>query len=81
MNEDCAEKFVKNEQLFITYWNDQEPKFIEYYQLQYSKMAGKSVHTLEFLYVTFSPNTKAMWAMCYRHFDHHNCDTNILVER
>jgi len=26
-------------------------------------------------------NISEKWALCYRHFDHHGVDTNMLVER
>ena len=27
------------------------------------------------------PESEGAWTLCYRHFDHHSVDTNMLVER
>ena len=40
MNEEYVERFLERQQLFISYWTGQLPRFIEYYENTYRSRAG-----------------------------------------
>lgn len=77
--------FQKELETFISLWQEREPKFISYFQTYYTKRTGKchKIFAVEHV-ISKSPCTIALtekWALCFRHFDHKECDTNMLVER
>ena len=41
------ERFTENNLLFISYWKDKEPNFIQYNQSQYSKRASKQTTIMD----------------------------------
>lgn len=78
ISEQDVATFLKNQEMFTTYWQTREPGFIKYYEKEYSNRAGMVVKTS--LYINTKFNLEK-WALCYRHFDHADVDTNMLVER
>ena len=77
ISEQDVATFLTNQEMFISYWQDREPEFTQYYQKEYSDRAGK-------VGIRQTINLKyrlEKWALSYRHFDHSDIDTNMLVER
>ena len=40
VNEECADKFYEKQETFIAYWREKQPKFIQYYEMEYKPRAG-----------------------------------------
>ena len=40
INEESCEKFYEMEKRFLAYWRDKQPKFIAYYEAEYSPRTG-----------------------------------------
>ena len=77
ISEQDVATFLTNQEMFVSYWQDREPEFTQYYQKEYSDRAGK-------VGIRQTINLKyhlEKWALSYRHFDHSDIDTNMLVER
>ena len=91
MSERDEKVFLQHQAPFLSYWQSKEPAFILYYKQEYLERKGSRIHcTWISLYCSRDaicissmsvPIFAEKWALCYRNFDHHNTDTNMLVER
>ena len=45
ISEQDVATFLKNQEMFIIYWQTREPEFVKYYEKEYSNRAGMVVIT------------------------------------
>ena len=91
MSEKNEKVFIHHQAAFLSYWQNKEPAFILYYKQEYLEIKSSKIHcTWISLYrsrdtICISsmsiPIFAEKWALCYINFDHHDIDTNVLVER
>ena len=77
LTETDKENFLNCLGLFIEYWKEKEPKFIEYFQGTYSNRPGM-YYVMKF--VSYLIHVEK-WALVFWHFDHQDTDTNNFLER
>ncbi len=40
MHEETSDNFKERERVFVSYWKDKQPSFVQYYQQEYSSRPG-----------------------------------------
>lgn len=51
INEKDVDKFLKNENSFLSYWNNREEQFVKYYKEEYKDRAGMYVQKIMLNYI------------------------------
>ena len=91
MSERDKKVFLQHQAAFLSYWQSKEPAFILYYKQEYLERKGSRINsTWISLYRSRNiicissmsiPIFAEKWDLFSRNFDHHDTDTNMVVER